>query len=185
MSAPVSTDDRWERRCIISGIGMSDIGRRSGISGRALTAAASRDAIADAGLTPGDIDGVTTVGDTPLTEAVSALGLDPAGTGEGGSGVGGSMSGVHNACRAVASAAARHVLVYRSVAMLGGVLTVDQARRDDARVPSGGSEMANAMGDLGELLAFHAYSAANWVGMHARRHMHLYGTTRSSSVGSR
>ena len=30
------------------------------------------------------------------------------------------MAGVHNACRAAASGTARHVLVYRSVAMLGG-----------------------------------------------------------------
>ena len=34
------------------------------------------------------------------------------------------------------------------------------------------------MDDLGELLAANAYSAANWVGMHAQRHMHRYGTTR-------
>ncbi len=34
------------------------------------------------------------------------------------------------------------------------------------------------MGDLGELLAANAYSAANWIGMHAQRHMHRYGTTR-------
>ena len=174
----MTTEDRWERRCVISGIGISEIGRRTGVSGLALTEAASRAAIADAGLTPRDIDGVTTVGETPLTEASAALGLEPAWTGEGGTGVGGSMAGVHNACRAVASGAARHVLVYRSVAMLGGALTADQARRDDARASSGGSEMASAMGDFGELLAFHAYSAANWIGMHARRHMHLYGTTR-------
>jgi acetyl-CoA acetyltransferase len=31
---------------------------------------------------------------------------------------------------------------------------------------------------MGPLLACHAYSAANWLAMHCRRHMHLYGTTR-------
>ena len=30
----------------------------------------------------------------------------------------------------------------------------------------------------GPLLATHAYSAANWLAMHCRRHMHLYGTTK-------
>jgi acetyl-CoA acetyltransferase len=34
------------------------------------------------------------------------------------------------------------------------------------------------MGDMGTLLAYHAFSAANWLAMHCRRHMHVYGTTR-------
>ena len=34
------------------------------------------------------------------------------------------------------------------------------------------------MADLPRLLAAHAYSAANWLALHARRHMHLYGTTK-------
>jgi acetyl-CoA acetyltransferase len=34
------------------------------------------------------------------------------------------------------------------------------------------------MGDLQSLLTYHAYSAANWLAMHARRHMYLYGTTK-------
>jgi acetyl-CoA acetyltransferase len=38
--------------------------------------------------------------------------------------------------------------------------------------------MAAVMGDMAPLLAYHAYSAANWLAMHCRRHMHLYGTTK-------
>ena len=34
------------------------------------------------------------------------------------------------------------------------------------------------MADVPRLLAAHAYSAANWLALHARRHMHLYGTTK-------
>jgi acetyl-CoA acetyltransferase len=34
------------------------------------------------------------------------------------------------------------------------------------------------MGDMAPLLTYHAYSAANWLAMHCRRHMHLYGTTK-------
>jgi acetyl-CoA acetyltransferase len=174
----LSSEGRWENRCIITGIGISRVGRRTGRSGLELTVEAAREAIADAGLTPSDIDGVTTVGETPLLESIPALGLDPTWTGEGGSPVGGSMSGVHNACRAAASGLARHVLVYRSVAMLGGsvmgsdVVTVQATTRDER--PRG----PRVMDDLPELLAAHAYSAANWVGMHAKRHMHVYGTTR-------
>src|SRR5258705_10407014 len=32
--------------------------------------------------------------------------------------------------------------------------------------------------DIGELLAAHSYSAANWLAMACRRHMELYGTTK-------
>jgi acetyl-CoA acetyltransferase len=170
--------DHWEHRCIISGIGISRVGRKTGRSGLELTVEAARDAIADAGLTSDDIDGVTTVGETPLADAVAALGLEPAWTGEGGSSVGGSMAGVHNACRAAASGAARHVLVYRSVAMLGGSVMGSDAPPARTATRDGGGEAARVMHDLGDLIAVHAYSAANWVGMHARRHMHQYGTTR-------
>jgi acetyl-CoA acetyltransferase len=31
---------------------------------------------------------------------------------------------------------------------------------------------------MGPLLTMHAYSAANWLAMHCRRHMYLYGTTK-------
>ena len=32
--------------------------------------------------------------------------------------------------------------------------------------------------DIDELVAAHSYSAANWLAMHCRRHMELYGTTK-------
>lgn len=180
-------DDHWESRCIISGIGISPIGRRTGIGGLELTGLAAREAIEDAGLSAADIDGITTVGETPLTEAIGALGLEPAWTGEGSSGLGGSMAGVHDACRAVADGRARHALVYRSVAMMGGSVfggggtgrgggTGGGAPSELTDAPTG--ERGAPMGDIGELLAYHAYSASNWIGLHARRHMHVYGTTR-------
>jgi 3-oxoacyl-[acyl-carrier-protein] synthase III len=110
-------EDHWEHRCVISGVGISPIGRRTGTPGVVLTEQAAREAIADAGLMPADIDGVTTVGETPLEDVIPALGLEPEWTGEGGTARGGSMSAVHNACRAAADGAARHVLVYRSRAI--------------------------------------------------------------------
>ena len=50
----------FERRSIISGIGQSDVGRRLGRSGLDLTIDAALEAIADAGLTTADIDGIAT-----------------------------------------------------------------------------------------------------------------------------
>jgi acetyl-CoA acetyltransferase len=34
------------------------------------------------------------------------------------------------------------------------------------------------MAEVPRLLAAHTYSAANWLALHARRHMHHYGTTK-------
>ena len=61
-----------EQRSIISGIGISRIGRRTGIPGLELTEEASRAAIEDAGLEPSDLDGVATLGDIPADEVRTA-----------------------------------------------------------------------------------------------------------------
>ena len=39
-------------------------------------------------------------------------------------------------------------------------------------------ERGNPMADVPRLITAHAYSAANWLALHARRHMHMYGTTK-------
>ena len=58
----------FEKDAVISGLGISRIGRRTGIPGLELTMEAVREAIADAGLTPDDIDGISTFGDTLPSE---------------------------------------------------------------------------------------------------------------------
>lgn len=55
----------FEKDAILSGIGISRIGRRTGIAGLDLTMEAVRAAIDDAGLVASDIDGIATLGDTP------------------------------------------------------------------------------------------------------------------------
>jgi acetyl-CoA acetyltransferase len=114
------------RRAIISGIGISRIGRRTGMPGLDLTVEASRQAIADAGLRPEDIDGVATLGDTPFKAACDALGLAPDYLG-GGIDTGGLLSPVMSAVVAVGTGRARHVLVYRTVQMIGGAVLPDGA----------------------------------------------------------
>jgi acetyl-CoA acetyltransferase len=170
-------EDHWEHQCVISGIGISDIGRKTGTPTVALAEMAARAAIADAGLGPMDIDGITSVGEAPVEEVARAMGLQPVWTGQGASSVGGSIAGVYNACRAVASGMARHVLVYRSVAMLGGATIPSSGGGEEGRTPGPVAE-GTEWGDVGELLTYDAFSAANWVAMHLRRHMHLYGTKR-------
>jgi len=179
--------DIVEQGAIISGIGISRIGRKTGIPGLELTAESSREAIADAGLAATDIDGIATMGETPVSEAAAHLGLEHTWTGSP-TGRWGLLSPVVNAFHAVATGQARHVLVYRTVNMMGGsVLPQTNAAGDAPAQPSPSAdrgqssqpeERENPMADVPRLLAAHAYSAANWLALHARRHMHLYGTTK-------
>src|SRR3546814_13998529 len=64
--------------------------------------------------------------------------------------------------------------------MMGGtVLSAGAAPADeDPEAKAATSAATSVMGDVGSLLAHHAFSAANWVAMHCTRHMHLYGTTK-------
>jgi acetyl-CoA acetyltransferase len=164
---------------VISGIGISHIGRRTGIPGLDLTASAAREAIADAGLEPSHIDGITTMGDTPIGEASAHLGLDAGWRGGSFVSGGGLLAPVMSACHAVTTGAARHVLVYRTVQMMGGTIFTEGGGSPRPTAPAGDVSMPVIDLDwMGPLLTMHAYSAANWIAMHCRRHMHLYGTTK-------
>ena len=166
-----------EKGAIISGIGISRIGRRTGIPGIDLTLESARAAIADAGLTPADIDGVATLGETPIDQAAAALGFVPGFRG-GGFDTGGLLSPVMSAFLAVAQGRARHVLVYRTVQMMGGEYIPSGERSREAVEAGEQAGVARAMADMGPLLAAQAFSAVNWLAMHCHRHMHMYGTTK-------
>jgi acetyl-CoA acetyltransferase len=175
----------FEKDAIISGLGISRIGRRMGVPGLELTLEAARAAIEDAGLAPADIDGIATFGDTIPSEVVAALG-NQATEIEFGFGTGGVLTPVMSAFLSVSERRARHVLVYRTVQMLGGAMTDQPASpmlTPLANPPvepriAGTRRKLKPFEDIGELLAAHAYSAANWVAMHCQRHMQLYGTTK-------
>jgi acetyl-CoA acetyltransferase len=174
-----------EQRCIISGIGQSEVGRRVTRGVMALTLDACLDAIADAGLKPADIDGVVS-----WPGAVSrAEGLAPSSPGSSGPGVHavmdalrlntnwhyggpetpGMLASVIHGCMAVASGLCRHVLVYRA-------LNEATAWRTNSQRVSADAEGITGM--MQWILPFGAFSGPNWMGLWARRHMHEYGTTR-------
>jgi acetyl-CoA acetyltransferase len=165
-----------EQGAIISGIGISRVGRRLGVPDLELTVEACERALADAGLGRADVDGLDTMGDTPIDQVVRSMGLDVRWTG-GGNTTGGLLAPFMSAVLAVAEGRARHALVYRTVQMIGGSVV---AAEPGSRLPpaEGAADLARQMGDMAPLLAYHAYSAANWIAMHCRRHMHLYGTTK-------
>ncbi|QUR69635.1 thiolase family protein [Mycobacterium spongiae] len=175
----------FEKDAILSGIGISRIGRRTGIPGLELTLEAVRAAIDDAGLVVADVDGIATLGDTPAAEVNAALQIDAADCGTG-FGTGGLLSPVMAACRAVAERRARHVVVYRTIQMLGGTVPVNPQENAPQtplarmmEVPAGASRPAvGPMDDIADLIAAQAYSAANWLALNCRCHMQLYGTTK-------
>jgi acetyl-CoA acetyltransferase len=174
-------DRRFEHDSILSGIGQSQIGRRLGRSALDLTVDAALEAIADAGLTRDDIDGITTYpggdsasshgyGGPPPTAVQDALRLKPnwfSGSAE----LPGQLGAAVQAMMAITAGIARHVLVFRTVTESSGQ---GAAGRRAIYDPDG-----VALGSLAATLTpFGAPSATNWLALLAARHFHDYGTTR-------
>src|SRR5215470_6493016 len=159
----------FEKDAIISGLGISRVGRKTGIPSLELTLEAVRAAIDDAGLTPADIDGFGTLGDTEPEEVLEALGIEAADHTMGFD-TAGVLIPMMSAFRAVGERKARHVLVYRTVAMLGGSMNQSAPPRLNAlasppiepRQP-GTRRKLKPFEDIEYLVAAHSYSAANWL----------------------
>ena len=120
------TDKYLEKNTVISGIGQSEIGRRLPQSGLRLTLDAAQSAMQDAGLTAADIDGIATwpgvmedsqPGFSPVSipDIQNALGLNLNWYNAAGGRESTQMSALINACMAVASGQAKHVLCYRTM----------------------------------------------------------------------
>ncbi|WNM36531.1 OB-fold domain-containing protein [Streptomyces sp. Li-HN-5-11] len=174
--SPVSR--KFEDRAVISGIGASRIGRRLMVPPLQLTVDACEKAVADAGLTFDDIDGLSTYpgggayggfAEGGITALESALGIRPVwhnGAAEA-FGPGGSVIA---AMLAVAGGLARHVLCFRTVWEATYAELVRQGR---IRPPQGA-------GADGWFKPFGAVSPAIALAMSAQRHMHRYGSTRET-----
>jgi acetyl-CoA acetyltransferase len=115
---------RAESQVVISGVGRSRIGRRLGIDPWVLTADAALAAIADAGLTAADLDGVSTYpGAFWSTPGITGAGVDDVRAmlglrlrwHSGGGETAGQLGSVINAVLAVAAGFATHVLCFRTV----------------------------------------------------------------------
>jgi acetyl-CoA acetyltransferase/uncharacterized OB-fold protein len=173
-----------ERAAVISGVGQSQIGRRIYRDPLELTIDAALAAMADAGLTRDDIDGVSTYpgamaippgfSGAGVTEIQDALRLDLDWF-AGGLELPGQLGSVANAIAAVTTGLATHVLCFRTVWEASA-----QGDRGRASVTMGGGGGGSyrATGFQQWTLPFGAPSAANWIGMMAQRHFHEFGTTR-------
>ncbi|MEU7165750.1 lipid-transfer protein [Streptomyces morookaense] len=156
-------------RAAIAGIGATEFSKNSGRSELALAAEAVRAALDDAGLAPGDVDGmVTFTMDTSPEIGVARA----AGIGElsffsrvhyGG---GAACATVLQAALAVAAGVARAVVCYRAFNERSG-------RRFGAGVRH--REPSAEGVALGWSLPFGLLTPASWVAMQASRYLHLHG----------
>ena len=181
--SPATSEEPLERRAVISGIGQSEVGRRLGRSDIDLTVEAAERAMADAGLSRDDIDGLATYPGMgtgtpgfagPTTpDLQDALGLSLNWHDGGGEGPA-QMRAVIVAALAVAAGLARHVLVYRTVSEGSA-----QGTGGRQGIGGGGGGGVPRFGSFMQWsLPFGAVSAANWLAMVAQRRMHEFGLTR-------
>ena len=171
---PPISGERFEHRSVLSGIGRSKLGRRLMVDPLSLTVDAALAAVADAGLTLDDIDGLSTypgmtgagMSEGGVTAVEEALRIHPTWHNGGGDlpGPGGSVIA---AMMAVASGLCRHVLCFRTV------------WESTYRQLGLGHAPGRVSGPLMEWRApYGAMSAANWIAMNANQYFHRYGATR-------
>jgi acetyl-CoA acetyltransferase len=173
------TADLLERRAVISGVGQSAIGRQLDRSGFQLTIDAILAAVADAGLTIDDIDGLAMfpgggAANLPgyahgnLYEVQDALRIST--TWRQGI-VEGMALPCYGPAMAVATGQARHVVVWRTV-------KEGSASRAAGGRPAYGSTKPAADGPLAWLLPIGMLSPVCQVAPYVARYLHDYGVTR-------
>jgi acetyl-CoA acetyltransferase/uncharacterized OB-fold protein len=172
--APLSPR-RYEHDVVLSGIGRSKFGRRLGVDPLSLTTDACLKAIADAGLTVEDIDGLSTypgglsgggMGEGGVVEVEEALRIHPTWI-NGAMDLPGQAGALNQAMLAVSAGLCRHVLCFRTV------------WETTFRQLNIGGGMGRVTGSMQEWrFPFGAMSAANWIAMQASQYMHRYGASR-------
>jgi acetyl-CoA acetyltransferase/uncharacterized OB-fold protein len=174
---PPLTTEKFEEKSAITGIGASRLGRRLMVPPLSLTIEACEAAIADAGLTFDDIDGLSTypgldiagMGEGGVSALEGALGLRPTWI-NGGMDTFGPGGSVIAAMMAVATGMARHVLCFRTL----WEATFQQMMKEGRMSPPGGPRTSSWQ------MPFGATSAAHTLALNAQRHFHRYGTTRET-----
>jgi acetyl-CoA acetyltransferase len=153
---------------VIAGVALSDVGRVDDKGPYELIAQASRRALADAGLTPGDVDGLASTGQgtLPPVDVGEYLGLRPRWIDS--TAVGGASWEVMAAHAADAITAGHADVV---------LLTYGSTARSDLRKGLRGANINwGARGPL-QWEAPYGHTLVSKYAMAARRHMHSYGTT--------
>ena len=176
--APLS-EERFEHKSVLSGVGRSRLGRRLMVNPLSLTVDACLAAVADAGLTLADIDGLSTypgyagmgMSEGGVTAVEDALRIHPTWI-NGGMDLPGQAGSIVAAMQAVANGLCRHVLCFRTV------WESTYAALGVADGGGGGGGGGRASGGQQWTMPYGAMSAANWIGVNASQYLHRYGATR-------
>jgi acetyl-CoA acetyltransferase/uncharacterized OB-fold protein len=177
---PMVRTDKFEDSVSITGVGMSRIGRKLMVEPVALTVEAIRAAVADAGLTMVDIDGLSTYpggaaeggySEGGIAAVESALGIRPTWH-NGGHETPGAVGSLVAGMLAVAAGLCRHVVCFRTVWQSS---FAELGRRGE--VPPAPRRRASG---FDEHLAPYGVQAVNTVAMAASQHMARYGTRRET-----
>jgi acetyl-CoA acetyltransferase/uncharacterized OB-fold protein len=176
VSAPLTTA-KFEEHSAITGVGASRLGRRLMVPPLSLTIDACEAAVADAGLTLDDIDGLSTypgldiagMGEGGVTALEGALGIRPTWI-NGGMDTFGPGGSIIAAMMAIATGMARHVLCFRTL----WEATFQQLMKEGKASPPVGPRTTSWQ------MPFGATSAAHVLALNAQRHFQRYGTTRET-----
>ncbi len=162
----------------ISGVGQSQVGIKLTRSPLLLTVDAIREALDEAGLTLGQIDGVSTYpgrvaampGFSPIgaDELIDALGIRATWYAGGGE-ITSQLGAVVGAAAAVRTGQARHVICYRTVYEAAALARPEEYPVQRRERVDGNSQW---------FAPFNALSAATWTAQYAMRHVKRYGLTR-------
>lgn len=173
----------FDGKAVLTGVGKSQVGRRLGRTGLDLTLEAVTRAVAHAGLSLDDIDGIASYpgaagaampgfSGADVTDVRNALGLRSRWY-MSGIETAGQIGPVIEACMTVTVGLANHVVVFRSV------------WESAAAQQAGGGRASTVLGAGGKLppmmaavAPYGAVSAVNWVAMPAMRYMSDFGMTR-------
>lgn len=166
------------REAYITGIGQSEVGVRLTRSPLLLTVDAVREALADAGLTIEQIDGVATypgkmqsfLGFSPVSsdELIEALGIESKWH-MGGAELPAQLAAIAAAAMTVKAGLARHIICFRTVYEAAALARPQEFPPLNRQFVEGPSQW---------VAPFFAISAANWTAQYAMRHMKRYGMTR-------
>jgi len=164
----------------ITGIGMSQVGRMTMRPAMEHLADAALEALADAGLSRDDIDGITTY----PGKSAGSPGMSPLGVGDVRNALGlktrfhsaapegpAQMAPIMVAAMAVMAGHARHVLCFRALTE-----SSSQTPERRASVPAGTSDRISGWPSW--LLPMNAISASNWLALATTRYFHEFGMTR-------
>ncbi|MEV8088760.1 lipid-transfer protein [Streptomyces nigra] len=163
--------DPLSGRAAVAGIGATEFSKDSGRSELRLAVEAVRAALDDAGLTPGDVDGMVTftMDTSPEITVAQACGMgDLSFFSRVHYGGGAACATVLQAALAVAAGVAEVVVCYRAFNERSG-------RRFGAGVQHREPSAEGAA--LGWALPFGLLTPASWVAMAAQRYLHRYGLT--------